>query len=178
MEDLGGMVGRQTPFLALVVPLVLVGVVDGRRGVRQTWPAALLAGITFAIAQFVCSNYISVELTDIVAALVSTFALVGFLRLWHPAEPLVGEPTAGPRPATAGAATHDATLERGVRLREQREDSTREKVEAYAPYIIIVGVFAVAKLVDPVERFRRSAWRARRATSSAGYCSGASSSRS
>ena len=153
LEDLGAMVGRQTPFLALIVPLILVGVVDGSRGVRQTWPAAMVAGVTFGIAQFVCSNYISVELTDLVAALVSTVFLVGFLRLWRPTEPLVGEPTGGPRPAIAGAAGHDVALERSVRLRDQEHDSTREKIEAYAPYIIIVVVFAIAKLVDPVEQF-------------------------
>ena len=65
--DLGAMVGRQTPFLALIVPLILIGMVDGRRGIRQAWPAAVVGGLTFAIAQFACSNYISVELTDIVA---------------------------------------------------------------------------------------------------------------
>ncbi len=152
IDDLGAMVGRQTPFLALIVPLILVGVVDGARGVRQTWPAAMVAGISFAIAQFVCSNYISVELTDILAALFSTVALVGFLRFWTPSEPLLVEP-GGPLPAVAGAETHDAALERSVRLRNQKEDSTREKLEAYAPYIIIVAVFTLAKLVDPIEQF-------------------------
>jgi lactate permease len=153
LEDLGGMVGRQTPFLALIVPLILVSVVDGRRGLRQTWPAAVVAGVTFAIAQFACSNYISVELTDIIAALVSSFSLVAFLRIWKPSEPLLGEPAGGPHPAVAGASGHDAALERGTRLRNQKRDSTREKLEAYAPYIIIVVVFALAKLVDPIERF-------------------------
>ena len=156
LEDLGGMVGRQTPFLALIVPLILVGVVDGKRGVQQTWPAAMVAGISFAIAQFVCANYISVELTDLVAALISTAALVGFLRVWSPSEPLLAEDIqsgSGPRPAIAGAATHDAAHERSVRLRDQTHDTQREKIEAYAPYIIIVVVFAIAKLVDPVEQF-------------------------
>jgi lactate permease len=153
VEDLGAMVGRQTPFLALIVPLILVGVVDGSRGVRQTWPAALVAGVSFAIAQFVCSNYISVELTDLVAALVSTFFLVGFLRFWKPAEPLLGDPTGGPRPAIAGAAGHDAEFERSVLLSSEHQDTTREKLEAYAPYLIIVVVFALAKLVDPIEQF-------------------------
>jgi len=154
-EDLGAMVGRQTPFLALIVPLILVGVVDGARGVRQTWPAAMVAGISFAIAQFVCSNYISVELTDLVAALISTGALVAFLRVWSPTEPLLAEDImdGGARPAIAGAATHDAAHERSVRLRDQKTDTQREKLEAYAPYIIIVLVFAIAKLVDPVEQF-------------------------
>src|SRR5918911_1262932 len=89
-DDLGAMVGRQTPLLALFVPLILVGMVDGWRGVRQTWPAAMVGGIAFAIGQFVCSNYISVELTDIVASLLSAAALVVFLRAWHPSETLAG----------------------------------------------------------------------------------------
>src|SRR3954465_15188619 len=74
-DDLGAMVGRQTPLLALVVPLILVAVVDGMRGIRQTWPAAVAGGVAFAVAQFVCSNYISVELTDIVASLLSAGAM-------------------------------------------------------------------------------------------------------
>jgi len=153
VEDLGAMVGRQTPVLALIVPLVLVGVVDGARGVRQTWPAAVVAGVSFAVAQFVCSNYISVELTDIIGSLIATGALVAFLRVWSPSEPLIGEPAGGGRAAIAGAEGHNPELERSVRLRDQKQDTTREKLEAYAPYLIIVVVFALAKLVEPVERF-------------------------
>jgi lactate permease len=85
-DTLGAMVGRQTPILAVIVPLVLVAVVDGRRGVRQTWPVALIAGLTFGIGQFVASNYISVPLTDIIAALVSAAAVVALLRVWRPSE--------------------------------------------------------------------------------------------
>jgi lactate permease len=166
MEDLGAMVGRQTPFLALIVPLILVGVVDGGRGVRQTWPAAIVAGISFAIAQFVCSNYISVELTDLIAALVSTLFLVGFLRVWKPSEPLLSDEvaTGGARPAIAGAATEDPALERGVRLRDQDTDTTREKREAFAPYIIIVVVFGIVKprRAVPVRALRRHRLRHRR----------------
>ena len=75
-EDLGAMVGRQTPILALFVPLILVGMVDGMRGVRQAWPAAIVGGLVFAVAQFASSNYVSVELTDIVASLLATGAIV------------------------------------------------------------------------------------------------------
>ena len=78
------MVGRQLPFLALIVPLVIVYIVDGRRGVRETWPVALLAGAAFAVAQFVTSNYVSVELTDVVASLASLGAIAGYLRLRRP----------------------------------------------------------------------------------------------
>ena len=79
-RDLGAMVGRQLPFLALVVPLVIVYIVDGRRGLRETWRVALLAGSAFAVAQFVTSNYVSVELTDVVASLASLGAIAGYLR--------------------------------------------------------------------------------------------------
>ena len=78
--DLGAMVGRQTPFLALIVPLILIAMVDGARGIRQTWPVAVVGGLAFAIGQFACSNYISVEVTDIVAALLSTACIVGLLQ--------------------------------------------------------------------------------------------------
>ena len=73
-HDLGSMVGRQTPFLALIIPFVLVAVVDGWRGIRQAWPAALVGGTVFAALQFATSNYISVALTDIVASLGSAAA--------------------------------------------------------------------------------------------------------
>src|SRR3954464_6436498 len=76
VDTLGAMVGRQTPILAVVVPLILVAVVDGVRGVRQTWPAALVAGIVFGVAQFLASNYVSVPLTDIIASLLSAAAVV------------------------------------------------------------------------------------------------------
>ena len=73
--DLGAMVGRQTPLLAIFLPLTLIAMVDGRRGIAQTWPVAVVAGFAFAIGQFACSNYGSVELTDIVAALMSMAAI-------------------------------------------------------------------------------------------------------
>src|SRR5919198_4597258 len=94
-DDLGAMVGRQTPFLALFVPMILVGMVDGWRGVRAVWPAVMTGGVVFAIAQFACSNFVSVELTDIVASLASAAAIVVFLRVWQPTEPLLGEGGAG-----------------------------------------------------------------------------------
>ncbi|MDT4988285.1 MAG: lactate permease [Micromonosporaceae bacterium] len=108
VDNLGATVGRQTPVLALLVPLVLVAVVDGRRGVRQAWPAALVAGVSFGVAQFVASNYISVPLTDIVASLVSAAAVVVLVRVWQPAE----SPDLGTGElATVGAAGSDRTLQ-------------------------------------------------------------------
>ncbi|MCQ1947671.1 L-lactate permease [Arthrobacter sp. zg-Y1116] len=83
-DEIGAVVGRQTPVLALFVPLILLFILDGRRGLRDCWPVALFTGVVFSIFQFLCSNYFSYELTDIVASLVAMLAAVGFLRIWHP----------------------------------------------------------------------------------------------
>jgi lactate permease len=149
-EDLGAMVGRQTPFLALVVPLILIGMVDGRRGVRQTWPAAVVGGLAFAIGQFACSNYLSVELTDIVASLLSAGAIVLLLRVWQPGDPLRVQ-TGNGRPAIAGAAVADPVHEREVERRSDDAHDTRGDVAAaYAPYLIIIAVFSIAQ-IGPVK---------------------------
>src|SRR5690242_8315503 len=152
-EDLGAMVGRQTPLLALFVPIILVGMVDGVRGIKAVWPAALIGGLSFAVGQFVCSNYISVELTDIVASLLSVGAIVLFLRVWQPADPVRGETGGAGRPAIAGAATHDAALEAEVRRREGTAPDSRKDVWiAYAPYLIIIAVLAIAQW-GPIKNF-------------------------
>jgi len=152
-EDLGAMVGRQTPLLALFVPLILVGMVDGMRGVRQAWPAAVVGGLVFAIAQFACSNYISVELTDIVASLLATGAIVALLRVWQPSEPIRGERFQRGGPAIAGAAVADPGLEAEVRRKEDDHRDTRGEVAvAYAPYLIIIAIFAIAQ-IGPIKTF-------------------------
>jgi lactate permease len=125
-DDLGAMVGRQTPLLAIVVPFILVAMVDGMRGLRDTWPVALVGGVAFAVGQFVCSNYISVELTDIVASLLSAGAIVAFVQIWQPTQSRGGTTA----PVMAGGAT-------------DREPSV---LAAYAPYLLIIGVFALAQI--------------------------------
>jgi lactate permease len=127
LQELSSMVGRQTPVLALFVPLVLVFMVDGRRGLRQTWPAAVVGGVVFAVAQFLSSNYLSVELTDIVASLTSAAAIVLLLRVWQPAEVLaveqLGEPELQSRLSGAVAEAH-AVESGGSRSRRGGKSAT------------------------------------------------------
>ena len=137
--DLGAMVGRQTPLLGLIVPFILVAIVDGRRGIRQVWPVAAVGGLAFALAQFTCSNYISVELTDIVASISSIAAIVALLRAWTPVEPLVAEP----------AHRDDAA-----------KDSPLDILRAYAPYLVIVAVFSIAQLPAIKNELAESPWTA------------------
>jgi lactate permease len=156
VDNLGAMVGRQTPLLAVVVPLILVFVVDGRRGLAQTWLPALVAGLVFGVAQFTAANYISVPLTDIVAALASAAAVVLMLRVWSPAEEVTevtgsdgGAPGSagtgpgagqgggrGPR-VTAGGPSNGGGRRTSVdRAAVADHDHPLEVARAYAPYLV------------------------------------------
>jgi lactate permease len=83
---LGAMAGRQLPFVSLLVPAWLVITMSGWRGFRGVWPAVLVCGGTFAIVQFLWSNFVGVELVDIAGGLISILALSLFMRVWRPKE--------------------------------------------------------------------------------------------
>ncbi|KQX39343.1 L-lactate permease [Variovorax sp. Root434] len=78
------MIGRQLPFFSLLVPFWLIWAFAGRKGMMEVWPAILVTGVSFAVPQFLVSNYIGPELVDIIAAIVSMVCLVLFLRVWKP----------------------------------------------------------------------------------------------
>ncbi|WP_109472220.1 L-lactate permease [Ornithinimicrobium cavernae] len=152
-EHIGAVVGRQTPFLAALVPLFLVVLVDGRRGLRQLWPLAATVGVAFAVAQFVSSNWLSVELTDIVASLAGLAAAVLVLRVWKPSggrEALQrmdserahedADPVS-PEAAGGGVATARRTT---VALTPTRV------FLALFPYLLVIAVFSLAKLWAPL----------------------------
>ena len=81
---LSSMVGRQLPFLSLLIPAYLVWVIGGRKGIKETWPAALTGGLSFAVAQFAISNREGPYVADVIASLVSIAAIVALLRFWSP----------------------------------------------------------------------------------------------
>ena len=135
LDDVATVVGRQTPLLALVVPLILVFLVDGKRGLRETWLPALVCGVAFAVAQFAASNFFSAQLADIAASLVGAGALV--------LVPGARKPAA--EPVRAAVLT-------GVRSDDLDQDDPRDEVlRAYAPYALIVAVFSLAQ-IPPVKR--------------------------
>ncbi|GAA0606094.1 L-lactate permease [Kutzneria viridogrisea] len=84
VEQFGAMAGRQVSILAALVPFVLVFIADGRRGLREVWPAALTAGLSFGLTQFLVSSYVSYQLCDIIAAIVSAGAVLLLVRVWRP----------------------------------------------------------------------------------------------
>ena len=81
---LSGMVGRQLPFFSVIVPFWLVWQMSGFKGMVEIWPACLVAGLSFAIPQFLASNYWGPNLVDIVAAAVSICAVYALLKVWQP----------------------------------------------------------------------------------------------
>ena len=103
------------------------------------------------------------ELTDIVAALASTAAIVLFLRVWQPSEPLLGEEAAPAgrfqRPAAAGASVHDPVMEAQVARRDDaRKDSTADIVKAYAPYAIIIAIFSISQIPAVKDWLAETPW--------------------
>jgi lactate permease len=144
-DVLGAMVGRQTPILAVFVPLALVAIADGRRGLRETWAAALLAGVIFGLGQYAASNFVSVPLADVIASLLSAAALVSFVRIRH------RHAEATPAPVTAGdTRTPERTDDVAPR------DSGVEVLRAYAPYAIVIAVFVICQ-ISAVKKFLEKA---------------------
>ncbi|MED1622887.1 lactate permease LctP family transporter [Bacillus pseudomycoides] len=85
-HKIGQMAGHQLPFLSLFVPFFIVFLMDGFKGIKQTWPALLVAGSSFAITQFITATFLGPELPDITSALVSLVCLALFLKVWQPKE--------------------------------------------------------------------------------------------
>lgn len=164
LHELSSMAGRQTPFIALLVPLVLVFIVDGWRGVRQTWPVALVAGGTFAVVQYITSNFLTVELTDVISALATVPVVLFMLKVWQPKE-LIGLGTAKENDAalvsegaSAGGPTQISTPVTGtvssaaakginpVASTDTGRPSGREVWYAILPYLLIIAIFSVAQI--------------------------------
>ncbi len=84
LMEVTAMIGRQLPFFSLLVPFWLIWAFAGRKAMMEIWPAILVTGLSFAIPQYLVSNFIGPELVDIIAAIVSMVSLVLFLRVWQP----------------------------------------------------------------------------------------------
>ncbi len=175
VDDLGAMVGRQTPVLALFVPLALVFIVDGRRGLRQTWQPALVCGAVFAVFQYLSSNFWSVQLADIIAALASAAAVLALTRVWRAAEPYTeseeddgfgagagtggaatgpdgdgGAPVVGGTPVGAGRTDAPVLTRVASEPEPVPRDTPLDVFRAYAPYLAVIVVFVLATRVPAI----------------------------
>jgi lactate permease len=175
VHEISVMVGRQTPLLSLFIPLILIFVVDGRRGIKEVWPLALVAGVIFALAQFAGSMLLPVELVDIVAALICAGVSIVFLRVWspgvlradlasagtaaanasHPQRPELGRELAGvssgvtmamPMPGSGSHFHHAAGRSNVPADTIQTPDSRAEILRALAPYAAVILVVASTQI--------------------------------
>ena len=140
---IGQMAGRQLPFMTILVLFWIMAIMDGWRGVKETWPAVLVGGGSFAVVQFLTANYIGPELPDITSAIVSLIALTGFLKVWQPkrifrfdtAESTTSQTTGTKAPAAAKPqAGATAPLTAGA------------IVKAWSPFIILTAMVTLWSL--------------------------------
>lgn len=133
-QHVAAIVGYQAPLFALFVPLLVIVILDGRKGLRDCWLHALVIGASFAITQWWCSNHFAYELTDVVASLASLGISVIFLKFIKPRN------------------VADARERFGMAPLEEAETTKLPAVRAWmalVPYIIVVVVFAICKLGIP-----------------------------
>ena len=130
---IGAMAGRQLPLLSLAVPFWLVFMMDGFKGIREVWPAALVTGLSFAVTQYLTSNFIGPELPDITSALVSLVSLTLFLKVWQP----VSSGKGGKGFTTEGGTTS---------VRKASPYSNAQTAMAWAPFGILTAIVTVWSL--------------------------------
>ncbi len=129
---IGQMAGRQLPFMTVLVLFWLMAIMDGWRGVKETWPAVLVGGGSFALVQFLTANFIGPELPDITSAIVSLVALTLFLKVWQPRR-IFRFDTEGAKPGAAAAAPAKA----GTAL------TAGAVIKAWSPFIILTAMVTV-----------------------------------
>jgi lactate permease len=152
---LSAMVGRQLPVFSIIIPAYLVVVLAGWRRMTQILPAVMVTGISFAVVQFLVSNFVGPELTDIIAALISMACLALLLRVWRPSETwrFSGEPVVVDAPSSAssrrvmGASDLPGTAaRRSGRSPFDALDSPARIIRAYAMYVVLVVVILIGQM--------------------------------
>jgi lactate permease len=151
---LSAMVGRQLPLFSILIPGYLIVVLAGWRRMREILPAVLVTGVSFAIVQFLVSNFVGPELTDIIAALVSMGCLAVLLRFWRPAEVyrFTHEAATASAPRrVAGASTGASAGLPGIAAESGKTpddvaDPPNRVWSAYGMYVLLVVVILVGQM--------------------------------
>jgi lactate permease len=142
LMEVTAMIGRQLPFFSLLVPFWLIWAFAGRKAMWDIWPAILVTGLSFAIPQYLVSNFIGPELVDIIAAIVSMICLIAFLRVWQPKE-IWTSPTMRGKDISAHEAKAPGPITR---------HAPAELVRAWTPWAILT-VFVFVWGLPPVKNF-------------------------
>ena len=131
--ELSQMVGRQTPFLALIIPGMLVTVMAGFRRMLEVWPVVAVSGITFARTQSLVSNLLGPELADLLAAIITVVAVVALLAVWRP-----------------GSEWHFEHEPPAAQRESFDEPPLGRTLYAWSPFVIIIALFLLAQ-VPPIK---------------------------
>jgi len=154
--DLSAMIGRQLPVFSMIVPFWLIVAFAGWRGTLQIWPAILVAGVSFAIPQFLVSNFHGPWLVDVVASLVSMASLTLFLKCWQP----VTIWTTLDRHAVAAHSAGAAATREATAVPAKPNHPPAQVRRAWLPWIILSvivfvwGLPAVKAFLDGISIFR------------------------
>jgi lactate permease len=149
LQELSGMIGRQLPFFSLLVPFWLICAFVGFRKMLEVWPAILVAGVSFAIPQYLVSNFHGPWLVDVIAAIVSMACLAAFLQVWQPKKVMKE------MPARYGAPTPETEHEH-----QADKKSTAAIAKAWMPWVIL-SVFVFAWGTPQVKSWLDGIWIAR-----------------
>jgi lactate permease len=133
---LGAMVGRQLPFFSLIVPFWLIWVFAGWRGTKEIWPAIVVTGVSFAIPQYLISNFVNPWIVDIGASLISMACLIGFLKIWQPK-------TLWLSPALRTRDDSAATMPAPKAASAEAKPTRAEVWKALTPWIIVCVILLV-----------------------------------
>ena len=145
---LSAMVGRQLPLFSILIPGYLIVVLAGWKKMREILPAVLVTGISFAVVQFIVSNFVGPELTDVLAALVSMGCLAVLLRFWRPAQiwQFAHETAAvSPRPISPATGLPAAAVDIRAPV-DSTVDSPGRVWRAYLMYVVLVVVILVGQM--------------------------------
>ena len=128
--EISQMVGRQLPFMVPIVLFWIMGIMDGWRGIKETWPAVIVAGGSFAIAQYLTSNFVGPELPDITAAIASLVTLTILLKYWKPKH-------------IFRFADQDASIDENLEAQKQQKYSIGQIAKAWSPFMILTVMVTI-----------------------------------
>ncbi|MCH4245576.1 L-lactate permease [Acinetobacter gerneri] len=129
-HEISQMVGRQLPFMVPIVLFWIMAIMDGWRGIKETWPAVIVAGGSFALAQYLTSNFVGPELPDITAAIASLISLTILLKFWQPKHIFRFN-------------QEDANVDADLEAEKQKKYSAAQIVKAWSPFAILTAMVTI-----------------------------------
>ena len=128
--EISQMVGRQLPFMVIIVLFWIMAIMDGWRGVKETWPAVIVGGGSFALAQYLTSNFVGPELPDITAAIAALVSLTILLKFWQPKH-------------IFRFANEDANIQENLAEQKQHKYTIGQIAKAWSPFAILTAMVTV-----------------------------------